>query len=165
MCVCICSLKKGSLCLFSTCSLLQQTLVCSIVKNQFWLYWYLLQLMQSVVSEAAKDVRILAHVTPVFYKLHWLPDCLRMQFKVMVVALKALHGFWAGNIWDNLSSIASTCPIWSKRNGMLWVSLAKECQPVGLRTHMELHSSWDQISLTLLAFCKALKNWPLCLEV
>ena len=37
------------------------------------------------------DIRKHAHITPVLFKLHWLPVYARIQFKVLLLAFKAIH--------------------------------------------------------------------------
>lgn len=48
-----------------------------------------LQLVQNVAVRIVDGVRYTAHVTPFLCELHWLPVCFWMQFKALVVTLKA----------------------------------------------------------------------------
>lgn len=36
------------------------------------------------------------HVTPLLLELHWLPICVRVQFNVLVITFKGLHGLELG---------------------------------------------------------------------
>ena len=38
------------------------------------------------------NVRKFDHITPIHYKLHWLPVNQRIQFKIIILTFKALHG-------------------------------------------------------------------------
>ena len=33
------------------------------------------------------------HITPVLYRLHWLPVSFRIEYKVLILTYKAIHGF------------------------------------------------------------------------
>ncbi|KAM6455405.1 protocadherin alpha-5-like isoform 1-T1 [Liasis olivaceus] len=48
-----------------------------------------------------------------------------VQFKVLVMTYKALHGMEPGYLRDHLSPLTSTQPIRSSRKGMLWVPLLR----------------------------------------
>ena len=56
---------------------------------------YLIQRLQYVMNAAAKVItckRKFDHVTPLLIELHWLPVRQRIVFKILLYALKALHG-------------------------------------------------------------------------
>ena len=51
--------------------------------------------LQSVQNAAAcllTGTRKFDHITPILYKLHWLPVNQRIQFKIIILTFKALHG-------------------------------------------------------------------------
>lgn len=51
--------------------------------------------LQSVQTSAARlltSTSSRAHVTPVLKSLHWLPVVYRVQFKILVLTFRALHG-------------------------------------------------------------------------
>ena len=55
----------------------------------------LIKKLQSVLNAAARVVtmtRKFDHISPVLYKLHWLPVKFRIQFKLILLVYKALNG-------------------------------------------------------------------------
>jgi len=64
------------------------SLLCGIAGN-------LLQKLQSVQNAAARLIMRTGkrqHITPVLRELHWLPVRQRIDFKMVVLVYKALHG-------------------------------------------------------------------------
>ena len=52
--------------------------------------------LQSILNTAARLVtktRKYEHITPVMINLHWLPIQYRIQFKLLLLIYKSLHGF------------------------------------------------------------------------
>ena len=55
---------------------------------------YLLKRLQCIQNSAARlvvQVSKFNHVTPVLIKLHWLPVCFRIMFKILLMVYKCLH--------------------------------------------------------------------------
>ena len=55
----------------------------------------LIQKLQKAQNAAARLVagsRKTSHITPVLYQLHWLPVQYRIQYKILLLTFKALHG-------------------------------------------------------------------------
>lgn len=82
----------------------------------------------SVVNDAGHS----AHVTPLFCDLHWF----QVQFKVLIITFKVLHGLGPGYFRDHLSPVVSAHPIQSGRMGMPQIKLAKKCQLTGPKRHV-----------------------------
>ena len=78
-----------------------------------------LQLVQNVAMRAILGAPRVAHVTPLLRELHWVPVCFWVQFKVLVITFKALHGMGPGYLSNHLFPITSTHPTQSCREGML----------------------------------------------
>ena len=56
----------------------------------------LIQKLQKAQNAAARLVagsRKTSHITPVLYQLHWLPVQYRIEYKILLLTFKALHGF------------------------------------------------------------------------
>ena len=52
--------------------------------------------LQRIQNSAARLVYYIPrfeHITPVLYRLHWLPVSFRMEYKVLISTYKAIHGF------------------------------------------------------------------------
>lgn len=112
----------------------------------------------------------LIYVTLLLCKHLWLPVCFSVQFKMLVVTVKALHGLrpWLHIV---LSPTVSTHYTWFGRIGVLWVTLAKEfwlAEPRKMNFSVMMPNLWHIIPFevtstrTLLAFCCVMKcNWKL----
>lgn len=92
--------------------------------------------------------------------------CFRVEFKVLVVTHKALHGMEFRYLQGRFSMIVSTYyPSMFDRRGMQWVLQLKNdilcilgnmvfgCSICTLKHH----TTWDRLSL--LTFCKLMKTW------
>ena len=51
-----------------------------------------LQRVQNAAARLVTGTSRYSHITPVLYKLHWLPVKERITFKLSVMAFKAIHG-------------------------------------------------------------------------
>ena len=64
---------------------------------------YQLQKLQRVQNAAARLIfmeRKYCHITPLLQKLHWLPIKYRIQFKILLIMFKAIHGLALSYIVD-----------------------------------------------------------------
>ena len=62
-----------------------------------------LQLIQNQAARLVSKKACQEHITPVLKELHWLPVRYHIQFKVLVLCFKALHGLAPSYISDMLS--------------------------------------------------------------
>lgn len=74
-----------------------------------------------------------AHVTPLLRKLHLLPVLFLVQFKVLVITFKILHGTRPGYLQDHLSLRLSACSTRLDKVCTLQVPFLKCCQVIGPR--------------------------------
>ena len=59
--------------------------------------------LQRIQNSAARLVCSLSrfcHITPTLFSLHWLPVCFRIEFKLLILAFKAIHGLAPQYITD-----------------------------------------------------------------
>ena len=52
--------------------------------------------LQRIQNSAARLVYYIPrfeHITPVLYRLHWLPVSFRIEYKVLILTYKAIHGY------------------------------------------------------------------------
>ena len=59
--------------------------------------------LQRIQNSAARLVCSLSrfcHITPTLFSLHWLPVCFRIEFKLLILAFKAIHGLAPQYIMD-----------------------------------------------------------------
>ena len=128
-----------------------------------------LQLAQNAAARAVLGAPRRAHITPLLCELHWLPVCFWVQFKVLVITFKALHGMGPGYLKDRLVPIRSTCPTQACKEGMLRTRSTKEFHLVGSwrRAFSAVAPALWNILLpkvrqapSLLDFRRQLKTWP-----
>ena len=51
-----------------------------------------LQRVQNAAARLIMDIGKYSHITPALYELQWLPVLARIQFKILLLAFKAIHG-------------------------------------------------------------------------
>ena len=51
-----------------------------------------LQRVQNAAARIALDLCKFCHITPALRQLHWLPVVKRIQFKILLLTFKAIHG-------------------------------------------------------------------------
>ena len=51
-----------------------------------------LQLVQNAAARLICSTPRFSHVTPVLFSLHWLPVKFRIDFKILIITFKAIHG-------------------------------------------------------------------------
>ena len=51
-----------------------------------------LQLVQNAAARLLTGQKKSAHITPILHRLHWLPVKHRIQYKIILLTFKALHG-------------------------------------------------------------------------
>lgn len=83
------------------------------------------QLLESVMMQPAKRACFSAYVTSILYELHWLLVCIWVQFKVLMVAFKDLHGLGLG--YEIISHLLFLLfPFNPVRKVILWMQSAKK---------------------------------------
>lgn len=50
------------------------------------------QLVQNVALQVVNGARCMTHIAALLHEVHWLPVSFQVQFKVLMVTYKALHG-------------------------------------------------------------------------
>lgn len=73
------------------------------------------------------------HISPLLHKLHWLPVCIWVQIKMLVLIFEDLHCMGPDYLTDHLLPITSACAIRSVREGMLWVPSVRDLYLMGPR--------------------------------
>ena len=82
---------------------------------------YKLQLLQNSAARVVSRTNKYEHITPVLKNLHWLPVKQRIDYKVLILAYKALHGLSPGYIADMLTRYTPTRTLRSKDSNLLVV--------------------------------------------
>ena len=80
-----------------------------------------LQLIQNTAARILTNTNRRAHITPVLATLHWLPVKARINFKILLITYKALHGLAPLYITDLLPRKKNTRSLRSSDKGLLEV--------------------------------------------
>ena len=80
-----------------------------------------LQVVQNAAARLLTRSPKRSHVTPILIALHWLPIKFRIQFKVLVVTYRALHGQAPTYIRDLLQPYLTSRSLRSSDQGLLVV--------------------------------------------
>ena len=51
-----------------------------------------LQRLQNAAARLIMDIGKYSNITPALYELHWLTVLVRIHFKILLLAFKAIHG-------------------------------------------------------------------------
>ena len=92
-----------------------------------------LQLLQNSAARVVSRTGKYEHITPVLKALHWLPVKQRIDYKILTMAYKALHGLAPGYIQDMVSQYIPTRTLRSQDANMLVVPRMR-LKTVGQRT-------------------------------
>ncbi|XP_078272170.1 uncharacterized protein LOC144602922 [Rhinoraja longicauda] len=78
-----------------------------------------LQYIQNSAARLLTHSPIRDHITPVLYKLHWLPIPQRIQYKILLMTYKALHNLAPSYLTDLLHRHTPTCTLRSAAANLL----------------------------------------------
>ena len=92
-----------------------------------------LQLLQNSAARVVSGTGKYEHITPVLKALHWLPVRQRIDYKILIMAYKALHDLAPGYIHDMISQYIPTRTLRSQDANMLVVPRMR-LKTVGQRT-------------------------------
>ena len=84
-----------------------------------------LQLIQNAAARLLTGTGRRSHITPVLASLHWLPVKFRIDFKILLITYKALHGLAPAYISELLSPYSTIRPLRSSRQNLLAVPHTK----------------------------------------
>ncbi|KAF7235690.1 Anoctamin-2 [Varanus komodoensis] len=91
-----------------------------------------LQLVQNRAARLLTGMGRYAHMTPILHQLHWLPNEARAQFKVLIMAYKALNGLGPGYLNERLRPYMPDRPLRSAGESLLREPSMKEIRRVTL---------------------------------
>lgn len=78
-----------------------------------------LQLIQNCAARLITKTRRREHITPILATLHWLPVTFRIDFKILLLAYKALNGQGPSYITNSLTNYVPTRTLRSSTAGLL----------------------------------------------
>uniref|UniRef100_A0A803TWJ5 Reverse transcriptase domain-containing protein n=1 Tax=Anolis carolinensis TaxID=28377 RepID=A0A803TWJ5_ANOCA len=126
-----------------------------------------LQLVQQAEARLISGAAYRERTTPLLSQLHWMPICYRAQFKVLVLACKALNGSGPTYLSERISPYEPTRTLRSSGEALLVIPPASQVRLVGKRDRaFSVVAPWLWNSLTsdirqapyLLGFRKKLKT-------
>ena len=127
-----------------------------------------LQRIQNMAARLITDTMKFDHIKPVLYNLHWLPVNHRIQFKILMITFKAIHGM-APSYLSNLICIRSSSR-YSLRNDTIFLERPKGVMrtTLGARSfHGYVPALWNSLPVhirtidSLALFKKSLKTYLL----
>ena len=120
---------------------------------------YQLSKLQRIQNMAARrnitDTLKFDHINPVLFNLHWLPVNYRIQFKILMITLKAIHGM-APSYLSNLICISSSSS-YSLRNNTIFLDRPKGVMRTTLGAH-SFHSSAPELWNSLPAHTRTIDS-------
>jgi hypothetical protein len=124
-----------------------------------------LQLVQNAAARMITGIKKRDHVSPVLYRLHWLPIEKRILYKVILLTYKALHGKGPEYLQELLTFYVPNRSLRSSGDSKLCIPRCKyvetEKRAFGVRAPME----WNKLPAdlrgkeTVESFKKALKTY------
>ena len=84
-----------------------------------------LQLIQNAAARVLTNTKRVDHISPVLKSLHWLPVGQRIDFKVLLLVFKSLHGLGPKNIVELLHNYKPSRCLRSSGTGLLSVPRVK----------------------------------------
>ena len=126
-----------------------------------------LQRIQNMAARLITDTMKFDHINPVLYNLHWLPVNYRIQFKILMIAFKAIHGM-APSYLSNLICIRSSSRYSLRNNDTIFLERPKGVMrtTLGARSfHASAPALWNSLPAhirkidSLALFKKSLKTY------
>ena len=126
-----------------------------------------LQRIQNMAARLIMDTMKFDHIKPVLYNLHWLPVNYCIQFKILMITLKAIHGM-APSYLSNLICIRSSSRYSLRNNDTIFLERPKGVMrtTLGARSfHASAPALWNSLPAhirtidSLALFKKSLKTY------
>ena len=126
-----------------------------------------LQRIQNMAARLITDTMKFDHIKPVLYNLHWLPVNYRIQFKILMITFKAIHGM-APSYLSNLICIRSSSRYSLRNNDTIFLECPKGVMrtTLGVRSfHASAPALWNSLPAhirtidSLALFKKSLKTY------
>ena len=106
---------------------------------------YKLQLLQNSAARVVTRTQKYDHITPVLKALRWLPVKKRIEYNVLILAYKAMHGLSPGYIADMLTKYTPTRTLRSQDDNRLVVPRVR-LKTVGQRSfHYATPVLWNNL--------------------
>ena len=108
-----------------------------------------IQLIQNAAARLLTRTNRRCHITPVLASLHWLPIRFRVDFKVLVLTYRALHGQAPNYLSDLVSHYLPKRALRSAEQGLLIVPKTKRRTKGDRAFQFVAPSLWNALPLAL----------------
>uniref|UniRef100_A0A4W3HXS5 Uncharacterized protein n=1 Tax=Callorhinchus milii TaxID=7868 RepID=A0A4W3HXS5_CALMI len=108
-----------------------------------------LQIIQNSAARVLSLTRLRDPITPTLARLHWLPIPQRIEFKILVLTFKAIHGFAPSYLSDLLTPYQPDRSLRSLGSGLLHVSRLTRPTIVGRAFSISAPTLWNSIPRSL----------------
>ena len=105
-----------------------------------------LQRLQNATARLVCLVKRIEHITPILYKLHWLPVCQRIKYKTLLITFKCLHNLAPSYLCELISRYQPKRALRSSALTLLTVPSAPRTATYGARAFaIAAPSLWNQL--------------------
>ncbi|KAI3352067.1 hypothetical protein L3Q82_020882 [Scortum barcoo] len=104
-----------------------------------------LQLVQNAAARVLTRTRKRDHITPVLASLHWLPVKFRVDFKILLLTYKALHGLAPSYLNELITPYQPTRVLRSQNAGLLVVPRVSRSSLGGRAFSYQAPVLWNQL--------------------
>uniref|UniRef100_A0AAR2K8P7 Reverse transcriptase domain-containing protein n=1 Tax=Pygocentrus nattereri TaxID=42514 RepID=A0AAR2K8P7_PYGNA len=108
-----------------------------------------LQLVQNAAARVLTKTRKFEHISPVLSSLHWLPIKFRIDYKILLLTYKALHGLAPEYLQDLISHYEPSRPLRSQSAGLLIVPKIQKVSAGGRAFSYKAPKLWNDLPETV----------------
>ncbi|XP_066523483.1 uncharacterized protein [Hoplias malabaricus] len=104
-----------------------------------------LQLVQNAAARVLTKTRKFEHISPVLSSLHWLPVKFRIDYKILLLTYKALHGLAPEYLQDTISYYEPPRSLRSQNTGFLIVPRIQKASAGGRAFSYKAPRLWNDL--------------------
>uniref|UniRef100_A0A3B4C3D6 Reverse transcriptase domain-containing protein n=1 Tax=Pygocentrus nattereri TaxID=42514 RepID=A0A3B4C3D6_PYGNA len=108
-----------------------------------------LQLVQNAAARVLTETRTSDHISPALSSLHWLPVKFRIDYKILLLTYKALHGLAPEYLQDLISHYEPSRPLRSQSAGLLIVPRIQKVSSGGRAFSYKAPKLWNDLPETV----------------
>ena len=108
-----------------------------------------LQLIQNAAARVLTGTRKRDHISPVLASLHWLPVKFRIEFKILLLTYKALHGQAPSYLQELIVPYYPTRTLRSLNAGLLVVPIVSKSRTGARAFSYQAPLQWNQLPVVV----------------
>ncbi|XP_062859981.1 uncharacterized protein LOC134322037, partial [Trichomycterus rosablanca] len=108
-----------------------------------------LQLVQNAAARVLTRTKKFDHITPVLSSLHWLPVKFRIDYKILLLTYKALHGLAPQYLSELINHYSPARPLRSQDAGLLIVPKIKKITAGGRAFSYKAPQLWNNLPASI----------------